>query len=121
MSRFVINDNGTVLDTSTNLTWQRDVPSQTFTWEGAKHYAASLDFAGGGWRLPTLQELVSVVDYSKFAPAIDAVVFPSTPPEFFWSASPYAVSSYLAWYVDFGYGYTFNSLVDGSGRVRCVR
>jgi len=119
-SRYVIND-ATVLDTTTGLTWQREVPAERYTWQAAKDYAAALDLAGGGWRLPTKDELLTIVDTTRTNPCIDADAFPNTPSEWFWSASPYANSSNFAWIVDFGYGYSGDNSVDFTYRVRCVR
>ena len=98
-----------------DLEWQADVPDRRFTWQEAKDYAASL---GDGWRLPTMHELLSLVDYSKRNPACS--VFPDCPSEWFWSSSAYSGSASYAWVVDFNYGYT--SFADvGVHRVRCVR
>ncbi len=62
------------------------------------------------WRMPTREELRSIVDYGKSpGPAIDSNFFPNTEPSFFWSASGFAGGSGFAWYLDF-----FNG-VDGGG------
>ena len=45
-----------------DLEWQADVPDKRFTWKEAKDYAASL---GDGWRLPTIKELLILVDYES--------------------------------------------------------
>ena len=99
-----------------DLEWQADVPDRTYTWQEAKDYAASL---GDGWRLPTIQELLTLVDYTKHNPACS--VFPDCPSEWFWSSSAFSGVSSLAWVVYFYYGYTGNGVVGGYGRVRCVR
>jgi len=117
--------NGTVYDTKTKLTWQQTVPSTTYTWANAKTYcgsaAVSTSLGGTGWRLPTLKELQTIVDYSQSNPSIDSTAFPSTPGNVFWSSSPLAGSSSNAWSVDFGYGYTGNVVVSNPRYVRCVR
>jgi len=120
--RFVISPDGeTVLDQSTGLTWQHQVPAERFTWAAAKKYAAVLDLAGGGWRLPTVRELSGLVDYDRSDPAIDLAAFPDTPSERFWTASPDAGGAGNAWYVSFKHGYVYDYGVDFIGRVRCVR
>ena len=98
------------------LEWQADVPDRGFTWQEAKDYAASL---GDGWRLPTIQELLTLVDYTKHNPACS--VFPDTPCDWFWSSSAYAGGATGAWYVNFYYGNSSSSGVGNYGRVRCVR
>lgn len=99
-----------------DLEWQADVPAKTFTWAEAKAYAASL---GDGWRLPTIQELLTLVDYTRHEPACSA--FLDCPSEWFWSSSAFSPDATFAWYVHFLYGNTSLSGVSLSYRVRCVR
>ena len=99
-----------------NLEWQADVPEQVFTWEGAKAYAASL---GDGWRLPTVKELLSLVDYETHNPACS--VFPDCPSEWFWSSSPVSGGTSYAWSVVFSNGRSNFLDVSYVNRVRCVR
>jgi hypothetical protein len=113
---------GTVYDTKTKLTWQQAVAPGTYTWAGAKTYCAGLNLGGTGWRLPTMKELQTIVDDSQTHPSIDTTAFPSTPADWFWSSSPLAGSSFGAWCVNFGYGYTGNGYdVSNTFYVRCVR
>ncbi|TDM09677.1 MAG: hypothetical protein C4K60_10725 [Ideonella sp. MAG2] len=60
------------------------------------------------WRLPTLDELQSIVDYGKPfpGPVINTVWFPNTIGAYYWSSSPYVVSESYVWYVDFESGNT---------------
>jgi hypothetical protein len=56
--RFVAYDNGTVLDTNTNLMWAAKDNGSDINWRDAKSYCEN--YHGGGytdWRLPTLNEL----------------------------------------------------------------
>jgi hypothetical protein len=119
---YVNQGNGTVLDTKTGLVWQRNLSASTYTWEEAKTYCTSLTLAGGGWRLPWVFELSNLVDEQRTsAPTIDLTAFPDTPSEWFWSASPYALSSGNAWYVGFHDGSAGYGVVSVSCRARCVR
>jgi Protein of unknown function (DUF1566) len=115
--------NGTVCDTKTKLTWQQTAPSTTYTWANAKTYCAGVgaSLGGTGWRLPTLKELQTIVDYSQSNPSIDSTAFPSTPVASFWSSSPLAGSSSLAWYVSFVLGDTDSFGISNTNNVRCVR
>lgn len=56
------------------------------------------------WRLPSADELHSIVDYGTFAPAIDATWFPNTVNSLYWSASSSLSNSGSAWNVSFQQG-----------------
>lgn len=68
--RFSDNNDGTVTDSRTGLTWAREDTWQKegrwVTWDEAKEYAQTFctnRFAGrGDWRLPTLREAQSLYD-----------------------------------------------------------
>lgn len=63
---FIAYDNGTVLDTSTNLMWAAKDNDHIISWAAAKNYCKN--YRGGGytdWRMPTQNELVSLYDKSK--------------------------------------------------------
>ena len=51
------------------------------------------------WRVPTLKELHSVVDYSRNAPAFDMNLFQNTNSMPHWTSSPFAESDEHAWYI----------------------
>ena len=99
-----------------NLEWQADVPDEKFTWSDANAYAASL---GDGWRLPTIKELLSLVDYDRRGPACS--VFPDCPCDWYWSSSVFSGGTTTAWYVYFGNGFAYANVVSSMYRVRCVR
>jgi hypothetical protein len=69
---------GTVLDTKTGLTWQQSAASQTYTGATAPAFCATV---GAGWRLPTVKELATLIDFSVASPGpmIDTTAFPGTP------------------------------------------
>ena len=49
--------NGVVLDNSTMLEWEQTTNPNYLNWADAGAYASSLALSGGGWRLPTIDEL----------------------------------------------------------------
>jgi hypothetical protein len=113
---------GTVFDTKTKLTWQQTAPTGTFTLAGAKTFCQNVvaSLGGTGWRLPTIKELVTIVDYSQTgSPKIDAA-FLGTTAGYYWSASPVIGE---AWGVSFGTGVVSNGFggVSPMAHVRCVR
>jgi len=75
------------------------------------------------WRLPTADELQSLVDYSVpwLGPTIDATWFPNTTQWAYWSSTPWATDASLAWVVYFANGYVSNYLRNYSLQVRLVR
>jgi len=115
----------TVYDTKTKLTWQRSVAPGLYSWSAAKTYCAGVGatLGGTGWRLPTIKELPTLVDFALTTGArIDPNAFPSTPAAGFWSSSLLASSSASAWFVDFGGGSTpYGFGINGNANVRCVR
>ncbi len=116
---------GTVHDTKTGLIWQQalgDNPGGQ-SWSAAANYCGSLTLAALSWRVPSVKELKTLVDFTVASPgpAIDATAFPNTPATYFWSSSPLAGDPSHAWYVNFVDGLTNYSSVGFTGRVRCVR
>ncbi len=73
------------------------------------------------WRMPTVNELVSLVHYGISYPAIDSGYFPNVYYSHVWSGSPSASSSDGAWSVSFGYGHSGINLRDYGWAVRLVR
>ena len=61
--RFIVYDNGTVLDTKTNLMWAAKDNGADINWWSAKNYCES--YRGGGytdWRMPTQDELAQLLE-----------------------------------------------------------
>ena len=118
------NGDGTVTDNVTGIMWQQAVPASRYSWADAVAYCPTLPLAGhSDWRLPSIIELLSIVDYGHPI-SINPTYFPSTVASGFsefWSSSPVAGSPSYAWYVDFtggGSSYFDNFM---SYPVRCVR
>ncbi len=64
--RFIAYDDGTVLDTSTNLMWAEKDNGSNITWSDAKDYCER--YRGGGytdWRMPKPGELAGLYDKDK--------------------------------------------------------
>ncbi len=123
--RFTDNGNGTITDNNTGLIWVKDPSAAgvggTYTWSSAISACENLVYAGySDWRLPNRNELQSLVDYSRYGPAIDPMFVCQS--SRYWSSSVSASYSDDAWYVyfsngsvDWGYKY------DGYYYVRPVR
>lgn len=117
-------DNGdmTVTDNVTKLMWQQNVNTTYVTQTEAIQQCAALPLAGyHDWRLPTQIELLSIVDYTRANPSLDATHFPGTPAYAFWSSTPYTPSNAFGWGVTFDYGTGGTNTVLFPAGVRCVR
>ena len=104
--------------------WQKATAPGTYTWEQALTYCENLTLPAGGysdWRLPNRNELQSIVDYSRYNPAIDTTFFPDTVASNYWSSTTYADNTSYAWYVYFSYGGVGNYSKTSSYYVRAVR
>jgi hypothetical protein len=114
------NGDGTVTDKVTGLLWERSV-SASFPQSDAAIHCSS---RGPGWRVPTLVELVSLVDVTVYPGPTINQVFPGTPAEVFWTSSPFVggpTGLTSTWYVNFLVGDTgTGNAVVGTSRIRCV-
>ena len=129
-STFVDNEDGTVTDIATGLIWQQAGPTdqegsaRTMTWEEALTYCEELELAGkDDWRLPNINELQSIVDYTAYDPSVDVTIFPDTQSGSYWSSTTYDPNSDIAWDIHFLSGDIWVSTPDKTGNryVRAVR
>ena len=116
-----------VFDENLKLEWQQKIPEGEFDWQSAANYCGQ-EYAGGyGWRLPTPKELLSIVDNSKYDPAINTDYFPGTNDEWFWTSADFASTAdsdqNKAWFVRFDKGFLSHKSKTESEKmhVRCVR
>jgi hypothetical protein len=94
---FYINDNGTITELETGLTWMRCAVGQSWNGHGCKGEPQRFNWrqavsAGDTqpqtrWRLPTLAELATIVERQCRSPRINETLFPDTPQDMFWTAS----------------------------------
>lgn len=119
MTRFTHNEDNTVTDTKTGLTWSRDTIAKDVTHEEAEKKVAELD---GEWRLPTVEELRELVDYTRRLPAIDTDAFPDTEDDWYWTSTSVAGHEASArWVVYFYFGIVLVNHRNGYACVRAVR
>src|ERR1017187_3712703 len=105
--RYLVNGDS-VFDKSTELTWSRCSVGQRwkdgigcygatgkFTFDEAQHLSV------GGWRVPTLNELRTLVVDGKFNPVFDTAAFPNADMQIlgYWTSTP--DSAAYAWYILF--------------------
>jgi hypothetical protein len=112
-----------VIDHPTGLTWQQSGSSNFLTYAGAEKYIHDLNsqcFAGyNDWRLPTLEEAMSLMESKKHGELHLDPVF-DRQQTWIWTADK--ESAGRAWFVSFGFGGFCDHLVIGNASVvRAVR
>ena len=111
-----------VRDRGTGLVWQRAASDITLDFEGARSLCKRLELdEHTDWRLPSLPELLTLVDERVSRPAIDGAAFPATPSDSFWTSTKLAGKGTQAWYVYFDHGNALYDSLKVPRRVRCVR
>ena len=71
------------------------------TWDDAVHYCYDKTVGGRkGWRLPTVEELASLIDTTQNNPALPSGhPFSNVKSSFYWSSTTYAAITGYAWFV----------------------
>lgn len=119
---FDVSRDDAAVDRVTGLMWQRKLVDEPASFAGAREDCESLTLAGyDDWRLPSRIELVSILNLGRIQPAVDPIVFPGTPNDWFWTSSPAAGDDGSAWYVYFYFGYPNTELASNPFSWRCVR
>lgn len=102
--RFVDALDGTaVLDKETGLVWAKNanLSNGALTWQLAMNYCPNLSVGGRkGWRLPTVEELASLVDPTQSNPSLPSGhPFTNVQSSYYWSSSSFSGDSSYAWNV----------------------
>ncbi len=120
---FTDHGDGTVTDEVTGLVWQKQTDATTRSWSSALTYCEGLTLGGlADWRLPNVKELRSIVNPSRYGPAVDPTYFPNTSPTSHWTSTTHARFPDYAWTVGFDEGDAATALgKSGVLYVRCVR
>ena len=128
---------GTITDNVTGLLWQKctlglsgsTCATGTATLYDQYSSSSACTALGSGWRVPTIYELRTIVDYglmteisyNNYIPAIKATYFPATQANIYWSSTAYAPAPNEAWYVNFTDGATLHNDKGTLYYVRCVK
>lgn len=114
-SRYTVDaPQGTVMDNATGLTWKAAPESGTYDANTAPAVCSS------PWRLPNANELLSLVDFTRQNPALDASVFPGVTTQCFWSVVP-SMTAGFSWHVCFDKGRVQEASSTNLESVRCVQ
>ena len=121
---------GVVKDDIYKLMWQDgDLSPHEMTHDEAVHYCENLNSAGfNDWRLPTIKELLSITDDTRFELAINKafknVAYETTDhrgERWYWSQTKSAGASSSVWVVNSNDGFVGWRDVSSRRFVRCVR
>jgi hypothetical protein len=127
----IVLDGAAVLDKETGLVWARSPETSNWSWYISYHQAHYKEIGGRkGWRLPTVEELASLIDNSvSGAPKLPAG-HPFTnvdSDDYYWTSTagvPDSSSNYFAWAVSFkasGQISYINKESEVLARMWCVR
>ena len=119
----IISEEKIVTDLNSGLIWQQTIPNEKNTWEDANNYCNNLNYGSySGWRLPTVQELLTIVDNNKNTPPlINSTYFPNTPKAAFWSLTAYTPNIESVWVVNFNNYVTHTAYKVEKAYTRCVK
>ena len=112
-----------VYDNATGLIWLR-TPASARTWSAALTYcdALTIDDDFSDWRLPSVNELETLIDHARQYPSIDISAVPGVGwDDAYWSSSTFAgTGDPAAWFVEFANGETQNTGQSAERFVLCV-
>ena len=112
-----------VLDTTTSLLWQDAEINKdaSVTYKEASNYCKFLKIDSyDAFRLPTLSELQTIVNYSNYKPAIlDG--FKHTANTVYWTSTPFADDDTEKWTINFEKGSLSTKAVYYDRNFRCVQ
>lgn len=112
-----------VFQAATGLIWTAAplAGGKRYSHANALQDVAHVDLLGTkGWRLPTIQELLSIIDYGRCDPAVDPKHFKG-PYDWTWSSTVAAAPSGHAWSVLLSAGSSGRSYQSAESQVLAVR
>ena len=113
-----------VKDPTTNLIWEdtTHTTEDKVTHGEATTYCTNLKLGEvSGWRLPTINELLSIVDYTRYEPAILKEFNHVDIDTLYWTSTPYLRSKNQFWGIEFKDGATDSASKNYNRYVRCVK
>ena len=127
VSRFTILSvfgDAAVRDDETGLVWEKTLESAELSWTNARAACADKDVGGRkGWRLPSIFELVSLMDLSmRTGPTLPlGHPFTNVQMDAYWSATTVAGTPNSAWLVFFDTGKVLHAYKTITFHAWCVR
>jgi hypothetical protein len=122
----LVLDGAAVLDKETGLVWERSPSTGTVQWRWANSTCYVNRKLGNrrGWRLPTIEELLSLIDKSVAGPPYLPTGHPfitNAQSSFYWSATTSAIDTDKKWTLNFNTAEIGNHDKSNSFYVWCVR
>jgi hypothetical protein len=121
---------GMITESETGFRWQKCVWGQNAqscsgtatasTYTNAQNYCSSLHLGARVWRVPTLQELNTLVDLGTSSPSLKTDFFPATPNSGFWTSTAYSRDATQNWIISFDTGSHTTSSKTSNNFVRCI-
>lgn len=101
--RFIDNGDGTISDTKNRVMWQKEGSQERLNYAQAEEFVNELNKEQyPDWRIPTREELESILDLTKHDPAINPMF--KCESAGYWSSTPSANYTGGAWIVYFNDG-----------------
>ncbi len=116
--RFVAYDNGIVMDNRTGLEWIAG-PDRDTTWDEARSWVQSLSVKGGGWRMPTREELRTL--YKKGSGTRNMTPLLKTTGWWLWSGVKWGIASARVFSFHHGFEHSHPLSDSRDGRAFAVR
>ncbi len=128
----VKTDDGSVHDKDNTYTWYDSNPETNGGYAGTagdgtdtEDFINALNAGNYGghtdWRLPTVNELTSIINYDAWDSAVNSKYFPNAVSPGHWTSTTGAKNSNSAWYVNFFSGWCAYPVKSSSYHVRAVR
>jgi hypothetical protein len=97
--RFKMYASGVVLDVRTNLEWYVG-PDESTSWDEAKSWVENLSVSGGGWRMPTREDLRSLYRRGKGTNNMTPLL--ETTGSYVWTGETHSPNTAVDFYFDVG-------------------
>lgn len=138
-------------DILTGFQWQQSYPTRQMTFQEAVTYVRALNYGGcTDWRIPSLNEIMSLVDHRRGlphidplwrpgspaewtevclaydrimhgVPPIDMAAFPATAPNIFWTSQQHPAHPNCVFALNFQHGAVVPCFKTQTAHLRCVR
>lgn len=108
-----------VQDSLNNILWEPLSHHEKENYEDAKEICENEKTEGKSWRLPSVDELYSIVNYNYVKPSVNAAIFSNMQKKYYWSEDTFKNDE--AYVVGFSIGSVATSKQDQKSYFRCVQ